>query len=221
MAHVSRPPEEWLCGSTRVAPRGTTSGPWRDHLETCADCEAAWSSSSTPRVSADQLLAVLRSQVTPLPALPRPRHPDPADPTTWPTLPGYEIVGPLGRGAMGVVYKARRVRSSFRLVALEAARPGEATVNFARVRTEAEVLAALRHPGVVQIHEFVEHEGIAYLALELVEGGNLNTRLGGRPQPPRRNGRQAGGGRHTRRSHAAHLSGVVPPRHQAGEHPRS
>jgi eukaryotic-like serine/threonine-protein kinase len=101
----------------------------------------------------------------------------------WPRLPGYEILAALGRGGMGVVYKARHVQLN-RDVALKRLRADRGR-DLARSRAEAENLARLQHPNIVQIHEILEHEGQVYLALELVEGGSLAARLSGKPQPPR------------------------------------
>jgi serine/threonine-protein kinase len=100
-----------------------------------------------------------------------------------PQVPGYEVLGLLGSGGMGVVYKARDARLK-RLVALKMmtgphVRPQE----LARFRGEAEAVARLQHPNVVQIHEVGEHDGRPYLVLEYVAGGSLADRLGGKPQP--------------------------------------
>src|SRR5262249_40880807 len=103
-----------------------------------------------------------------------------------PALPGYEIVGELGRGGMGVVYLARHERLK-RLVALKTV-PLDARADpehKARLDAEAQSLARLAHPNVVQVHALEEHEGQLFLALEYVDGGSLHTRLGGSPLPPR------------------------------------
>jgi hypothetical protein len=94
--------------------------------------------------------------------------------TDAPTLAGYEILGELGRGGMGVVYKARQVGLK-RLVALKIilagphAGPGEV----ARFRTEAEAVARLQDPNIVQIYDIGERQGLPYFALEFVGGGSL------------------------------------------------
>src|SRR5205807_3553383 len=84
--------------------------------------------------------------------------------------PGYEIMGELGRGGMGVVYKARQ-RGLNRVVALKVilsgAHAGEQEVS--RFRTEAEAVARLQHPNIVQIHDIGEQDGRPYLSLEFAD----------------------------------------------------
>jgi serine/threonine-protein kinase len=104
----------------------------------------------------------------------------PAEPPP-PLVAGYEILEELGRGGMGVVYKAFDPRLR-RLVALKQLHCDRALPRF---RTEAEAIARLQHANIVQIYEIGEHEGQPYLALEYLAGGSLAQQLGGKPQPAR------------------------------------
>ncbi len=101
-----------------------------------------------------------------------------------PLVPGYEVLGELGRGGMGVVYKARHLRLN-RLVALKMILVGEHAGPEHRLRflAEAEAVAALSHPGIVQVYEFGTHNGLPFFALELCPRGSLADRLDGTPQP--------------------------------------
>ena len=98
----------------------------------------------------------------------------------------YELLEELGRGGMGVVYKARQAELN-RVVALKmilgrrarrrrASRPGSAR--------EAEAVARLQHPNIVQVYEVGEHDGPPFFSLEFVAGGTLADRAGRRPLPP-------------------------------------
>lgn len=101
-------------------------------------------------------------------------------------VPDYEIVGELGRGGMGVVYLARHKQLK-RLVALKVIRGDVAADDeaLARFRREAEAIARLQHPGIVQIHDFGTHRGSPYLALEYIDGENLAEQLRGAIMMPR------------------------------------
>ena len=99
-------------------------------------------------------------------------------------VPGYEVLEELGRGGMGVVYKARQVKLD-RLIALKMIRDGvlAGPEQLGRFHKEAHAIARLKHPNIVQIHDIGEHGDRPYLCLELIEGGNLAQKIQGRPQP--------------------------------------
>jgi serine/threonine-protein kinase len=103
-----------------------------------------------------------------------------------PDLPGYAILGRLGRGGMGVVYKARHLALN-RIVAVKMLldRVDEDPAAHERFRAEAEAAARLRHPNIVQIYEVGEHRGRPYFTLEYVAGGGLDRLINGAPQPHR------------------------------------
>ncbi len=93
------------------------------------------------------------------------------------SVPGYEIQGELGRGGMGVVYKARQMALN-RTVALKMVLSGEeGHKELIRFLAEAEAVAAVKHPNVVQVHDFGEANGKPFMALEYLSGGNLAERF--------------------------------------------
>ena len=101
-------------------------------------------------------------------------------------IPGYELLGILGRGGMGIVFRARQL-SLKRQVALKMilsgrhARPTER----ARFQREAEAVARLQHSNIVQIYEVGEQNGLPYFSLEFVNAGSLAQFLNNNAQPPR------------------------------------
>lgn len=103
----------------------------------------------------------------------------------FPAVPGYEILAELGRGGMGVVYKARQLATN-RPVALKLIRDGAlaSPEERARFRIEAEAASRMQHSNIVAIYDHGEHQGRAYFAMELVEGGSLDQQLRGQPQAP-------------------------------------
>ena len=163
------------------------------HLESCSQCDTTLRQFDR---RADPLVEVMRKHVKSSPTLlsghwpkthltlkrTRQDEPDLTAIEHWPNLPGYEILGVLGRGGMGVVYQARHL-ALHRLVALKHLQSGTGS-RLARSRVEAEALAGLHHPHIVQIHEIVETESGLFLSLELVEGGSLAAYLEGKPQAP-------------------------------------
>src|SRR5262249_19164374 len=125
----------------------------------------------------------------------------PPEDTAPPQIPGYEVGAELGRGGMGVVYKARHLALK-RTVALKVLVGGlSRRAERARFKAEAEAVARLQHPNIVQIHEVGEAAGLPFFALEFVEGGSLAGRLAGRPVPPRDAARRVGA-----RAAAMHLA---------------
>jgi len=89
-------------------------------------------------------------------------------------IPGYEILGEIGRGGMGMVYKARDLDLG-RIVALKIAAKGieMSADERSRFRTEVEAVAKLQHPNVVQIFETGDANGVPYFTMEYVAGGDL------------------------------------------------
>jgi serine/threonine protein kinase len=105
---------------------------------------------------------------------------------TAPSLDGYEIVGELGRGGMAVVYKARQAALN-RWVALKmfVSQGLVGIEELRRFRSEAETIASLQHPNIVQVYETgVSRDNVPYHSLELIEGGSLD-RYHGVAMPPR------------------------------------
>lgn len=162
-----------------------------NHVEHCPACQGTLARLLAARQGAIGLLA-------------RPAAPPPADATLTrfldpllrarpgapaggglPTVDGYEVLAELGRGGMGIVYKAVH-RELNRPVALKMVYAGPQLTDqtHLRLRDEARAIARLRHPNIVQIYDVGSQDGRPYFSLELVEGGSLAQRTGGRPQSP-------------------------------------
>jgi hypothetical protein len=145
--------------------------------------------------------------IPPHPPAPAPVEPAAPSPVGLPVVPGYEVLGELGRGNMGVVYMARQLDLG-RLVALKMVRTGPGAAEaLSRFVEEARVVAALQHPNIVQIYEVNLRQGLPYFSMELVEGGTLAEHLGGRPQPVRPSAALVQ--TLARAIHVAHQNGIV------------
>ncbi|MBL8235495.1 MAG: protein kinase, partial [Bryobacterales bacterium] len=101
------------------------------------------------------------------------------------SLPGYQVLGELGRGGMGVVYHARQVHAN-REVALKMVLGAEyaGPPALLRFRTEGEAVARLQHPHIVAVFDVGEHAGRPFFSMELCGGGSLAGRLSNGPLTP-------------------------------------
>jgi formylglycine-generating enzyme required for sulfatase activity len=126
----------------------------------------------------------------------------------WVAVAGYDVLGLLGKGGMGVVYKARQLGLD-RLVALKMILHAEHAGSEERERfhPEAQAVARLQHPNIVQIHEVGECQGLPYFSLEFCPAGSLEDRLDGTPWEPRRAAALVE--TLARAMHAAHAAGIV------------
>jgi serine/threonine-protein kinase len=123
-------------------------------------------------------------------------------------LPGYADLRELGRGGMGVVYKARQLGLD-RVVVVKMLRP-DSHVELgekARFLAEAAAVARLQHPHIVQVYEVGERAGHPYFSMEFVEGGSLDRKIGGTPQDPRQAAELTE--RVARAAHVAHQAGII------------
>ena len=145
---------------------------------------------------------------TPAPAATPRSTPSGVQAAGLPIVAGYVLLSELGRGGMGVVYKAKHEKLK-RIVALKmvSMHPQDDAQELVRFQAEAEVVARLHHPNIVQIFEVGEQDGSPYLALEFVTGGTLRNRLDGKPQPIRAAVQLVQ--QLARAVHAAHLRGIV------------
>jgi WD40 repeat protein/predicted Ser/Thr protein kinase len=173
-------------GTVAVAPAGagteappSTAGPRTEWLSA--------GEQAPPLQHANYLPSVIFSASPAAHPLPAPEKP------LLPEVPGYEVLEELGRGGMGVVYKARQ-RGLNRLVALKMIHGGAFADpdNLVRFHLEAEAVARMQHPNIVQIFEIGTQQsplGTGYscpfFSLEYVDGGSLAQQTAAGPQPPR------------------------------------
>jgi WD40 repeat protein/serine/threonine protein kinase len=125
-----------------------------------------------------------------------------------PFIPGYEVVEELGRGGMGVVYKAWQTALK-RPVALKMILGGShaGPQELARFRTEAEAVARLQHSNIIQIYEVGKQAGVPFCSLEFCPGGSLAAKLDGTPLPARQAAELVA--TLARAVHAAHQVGII------------
>jgi WD40 repeat protein/serine/threonine protein kinase/tetratricopeptide (TPR) repeat protein len=103
-----------------------------------------------------------------------------------PEIPGFEVLEEIGRGGMGIVYKARQLGLN-RLTAVKMIYTGAIAASDAlyRFQSEAEAVAALHHPNIIQIHEIGSHRGNPFFSMEYAANGTLRTQLSKRGLSPR------------------------------------
>ncbi|HEY2762062.1 MAG TPA: serine/threonine-protein kinase [Pirellulales bacterium] len=123
-------------------------------------------------------------------------------------LDKYELLEELGRGAAGIVYRARQKnlnrQVALKMILSDSRLSGSARHRF---RQEAQAIALLQHPNIVQVYDFGEQDRCYYLALELIEGGNLARWLGGVPRGASESARMIEV--LARAIHYAHCQGVI------------
>jgi WD40 repeat protein/predicted Ser/Thr protein kinase len=192
--------------------------------ELCRDCPELLEPLRQQIQTLQAMDAVLQAQETrEAMALTGPHDPAGAQPTSSPAptvrqpgkaskerprIAGYEVLRELGRGGMGVVYKARQL-SLNRVVALKMilAGPHAAPEDLARFRTEIEAIARLEHPNLVRVYEVGEQDGRPYFAMEFVDGRDLHDKIAATPQPPREAAELVE--TLARAMHAVHQHGIV------------
>jgi serine/threonine-protein kinase len=151
-----------------------------EHPELLSEVRRRWA--RCRRLEAD-----LEAIFPPPQAIPASRAALPFAPEQLPQIPGYDVEAVLGRGGMGLVYKARHLKLN-RRVAIKTILGGAyaRASELERLTREAVAVAKLRHPNIVQVHDVGDLDGLPYYTMEYVEGGTLGQWLAGVPQPPRR-----------------------------------
>lgn len=175
--------------------------------EVCAQCPELVADVRACLNECRDLDSVIERMFPSTPA-PRLRSPRLTQGAPLPDIPGYEVLEVLGHGGIGVIYRARHLRLN-RVVALKMLLSGEfaSRAELARFRREAEAVAALQHPNIVQIHDVGDVDGRPYFTMEFVAGGTLAQKLSGVPQPAQYSASLTQ--TLARAIHTAHLAGIV------------
>jgi tetratricopeptide (TPR) repeat protein len=204
-----------LPGTLTSPPDGPASSPVWPVDVTAADPEVVSVSVSVSALShapsSDSgVTPTLPTIIPPWPAVPPPPQ-DITPSNGLPTVPGYHVLAELGRGGMGVVYLARQANPE-RLVALKMLLPDRASRRaFARFRAEAQAVARLQHPNIVQVYQVSEianaEGGQPFFSLEYCSGGSLEKRLSAHPLPARQAARLVQ--TLARAMHFAHAYGLI------------
>ena len=172
---TASPPSWPSCGKPAPRRPGRREAAARDHPDLADELRTLWATAQFAAFA--------------LPGSSSPTEPFvPAEPIPPPDSFGdYEILDELGRGGMGVVYKARQ-RSLNRIVALKMMREARVVVR-GRPRSgsaaEAEAVARLQHPNIVTVYEVGDRDGLPFIVMEYVAGRTLAQRLADGPLPPR------------------------------------
>jgi serine/threonine-protein kinase len=172
LVHSHATPEEVCAQCPELL--GVVRDRWRQMRRLRADLDALFPPPEVPATNVDDFV--------PPTSVPTP----PPRGVALPQVPGYEVETMLGRGGMGIVFRARHLRLN-RPVALKMLLGGAyaGPQDVARFQREAEAVAALRHPNVVQLYDVGDVDGRPFFTMELVEGGSLAQKLAGTPQPAR------------------------------------
>jgi serine/threonine-protein kinase len=150
---------------------GVVRDRWRQMRRLRVDLDALFPPAEVPSTTVDASFPPLSASTPSQPTA-----------TALPQIPGYEVEAVLGRGGMGIVFRARHRRLD-RLVALKMLLSGAyaGPQELARFQREAKAVAGLRHESIVRVYDVGDHDGRPYFTMEYMEGGSLAQSLTGRP----------------------------------------